>query len=144
MLSFTAEDTAGGLSIIPGMGPEDKVEITSIITDENQAIPGLDLDNVVNDEKAKPKKVPFSKPIPRNFQAQWNETPNGEIFFLLMRSIVKMNFDKSLSVTDDASGLTEVINQIVENTPGVVPLQQIAPNAIIIYGKLIPVERKYF
>lgn len=66
------------------MGPEDKVEITSIITDENQAIPGLDLDNTVNDEKPKPKKVPFSKPIPRNFQAQWNETTNGMycIFFV--------------------------------------------------------------
>ncbi|KAJ8913542.1 hypothetical protein NQ315_017093 [Exocentrus adspersus] len=105
-------------SIIPGMGPEDKVEITSIITDENQAIPGLDLDgSVVNEEKPKPKKVPFSKPIPRNFQAQWNETGD-----------------------DTAGTINEVISQIVENTPGVVPLQKIAPNAIIIYGKLIPVE----
>ncbi|CAH1115607.1 unnamed protein product [Psylliodes chrysocephalus] len=105
------------VSIIPGMGPEDKVDITTILTDENQAIPGLDLDNVVNEEKSKPKKVPFSKPIPRNFQAQWNET------------------------TDDSAGaLNEVISQIVENTPGVVPLQQLAPNAIVIYGKLIPVE----
>lgn len=43
----------------------------------------------------------------------------------------------------DETGLNEVINQLVENTPGVVPLQQIAPNAIIIYGKYIPVERKY-
>nr|CAI5848553.1 unnamed protein product [Callosobruchus analis] len=102
-------------SIIPGMGPEDKVDITSIITDENQTIPGLDYESVTNEEKSKPKKVPFSKPIPRNFQAQWNET------------------------TDDPS-FTSVINQLVENTPGVVPLQQIAPNAIIIYGKLIPVE----
>lgn len=42
----------------------------------------------------------------------------------------------------DETGLTEVINQIVENTPGVVPLQQLAPNAIVIYGKYIPVERK--
>lgn len=71
------------------MGPEDKVEITSIITDENQAIPGLDLDSVVNEDKPKMKKVPFSKPIPRNFQAQWNETTNGilniyiQIFFLI-------------------------------------------------------------
>lgn len=71
----------GNVSIIPGMGPEDKVEITSIITDENQIIPGLDLDNVVNEEKPKTKKVPFSKPIPRNFQAQWNETTNGIYFF---------------------------------------------------------------
>lgn len=77
---FTEETTPGTVSIIPGMGPEDKVEITSIITDENQAIPGLDLDSVTNDDKPKPKKVPFSKPIPRNFQAQWNETPNGNVF----------------------------------------------------------------
>lgn len=58
------------------MGPEDKVEITALIGDENTAIPGLDLDSslLVNEEKSKPKKVPFSKPIPRNFQAQWNES----------------------------------------------------------------------
>lgn len=69
------------------MGPEDKVEITSIITDENQAIPGLDLDGtVVNEEKPKPKKVPFSKPIPRNFQAQWNET-GGVYSFPIKRSL---------------------------------------------------------
>lgn len=46
--------------------------------------------------------------------------------------------------SDDASGsINDVISQIVENTPGVVPLQKIAPNAIIIYGKYIPVHRKY-
>uniref|UniRef100_A0A6P7EXK3 Pre-mRNA 3' end processing protein WDR33 n=1 Tax=Diabrotica virgifera virgifera TaxID=50390 RepID=A0A6P7EXK3_DIAVI len=106
------------ISIIPGMGPEDKVEITSILTDENQAIPGLDLDGVVNEEKAKPKKVPFSKPIPRNFQAQWNETND-----------------------DTAGALNEVITQlVVENTPGAVPLNDIAPNALYIYDKVIPVE----
>ncbi|CAH0558213.1 unnamed protein product [Brassicogethes aeneus] len=104
-------------SIIPGMGPEDKVDITSIISDGNATIPGLDLDPsaINNDDKPKAKKVPFSKPIPRNFQAQWNET-------------------------DDPGSINEVITQLVENTPGVVPLQKIAPNAIIIYGKLIPVE----
>ncbi|KAL1490489.1 hypothetical protein ABEB36_013174 [Hypothenemus hampei] len=93
-------------AVIPGMGPEDKVELTALIGDENTAIPGLDLDSnfLVNEEKSKPKKVPFSKPIPRNFQAQWNETGGPE------------------------------------STPGVVPLEKIAPNAIIIYGKLIPVE----
>lgn len=64
-------------SVIPGMGPEDKVDITSLISDANETIPGLDLDllgGVTNEDKLKPKKVPFSKPIPRNFQAQWNET----------------------------------------------------------------------
>ncbi|XP_019864967.1 pre-mRNA 3' end processing protein WDR33 isoform X2 [Aethina tumida] len=105
-------------SIIPGMGPEDKVDITSIISDGNATIPGLDLDPLANanDDKPKAKKVPFSKPIPRNFQAQWNETDDGP------------------------GSINEVLTQLVENTPGVVPLQKIAPNAIIVYGKLIPVE----
>ncbi|XP_045472295.1 pre-mRNA 3' end processing protein WDR33 isoform X2 [Harmonia axyridis] len=101
-------------SVIPGMGPEDKVDITSLISDANETIPGLDLDllgSVTNEDKTKPKKVPFSKPIPRNFQAQWNET-----------------------------GAVEVLNHLVENAPGVVPLEKITPNAIIVYGKLIPVE----
>ncbi|CAG9767546.1 unnamed protein product [Ceutorhynchus assimilis] len=93
-------------AVIPGMGLEDKVDLTSLICDENTAIPGLDLDSglLTNEDKSKPKKVPFSKPIPRNFQAQWNDTAGPE------------------------------------KVPGVVPLEKIAPNAIIIYGKLIPVE----
>lgn len=62
-------------SIIPGMGPEDKVDL-AISSDGEMAIPGLDLDMFTTnaDDKAKSKKVPYSKPIPRNFQAQWNET----------------------------------------------------------------------
>ncbi|XP_044750230.1 pre-mRNA 3' end processing protein WDR33 [Coccinella septempunctata] len=109
-------------SIIPGMGPEDKVDITSLISDANETIPGLDLDmlgGVTNEDKVKPKKVPFSKPIPRNFQAQWNETG---------------------AVEDNPGSITEVLNHLVENAPGVVPLEKINPNAIIVYGKLIPVE----
>lgn len=62
-------------SVIPGMGPEDKVD-SMLTPDGNTSIPGLDLDIFSNnaDDKAKAKKVPYSKPIPRNFQAQWNET----------------------------------------------------------------------
>lgn len=76
-------------SIIPGMGPEDKVEITSLVNDDSQTIPGLDLDLMSADDKGKAKKVPFSKPIPRNFQAQWNETGskmcgnNSQSFYFL-------------------------------------------------------------
>ncbi|XP_045472294.1 pre-mRNA 3' end processing protein WDR33 isoform X1 [Harmonia axyridis] len=109
-------------SVIPGMGPEDKVDITSLISDANETIPGLDLDllgSVTNEDKTKPKKVPFSKPIPRNFQAQWNETG---------------------AVDENPGSITEVLNHLVENAPGVVPLEKITPNAIIVYGKLIPVE----
>lgn len=106
-------------SVIPGMGPEDKIET---ISSEVTSIPGLDLDIMGggDNKETKVKKVPYSKPIPRNFQAQWNETEAEE----------------------DTNALNEVISQIVENTPGVVPLEKIEPNAIIIYGKLVPVERK--
>lgn len=100
------------------MGPEDKVEVAPS-TEGGDTIPGLDLEMFSTDDKNKAKKVPYSKPIPRNFQAQWNETG------------------------DEETSINEVLTQIVENTPGVVPLQKIAPNAIIIYGKLIPVERKF-
>jgi polyadenylation factor subunit 2 len=53
-----------------------------------------------------------------------------------------LNSSKLVIAEDAAGTINEVISQIVENTPGVVPLQKIAPSAIIIYGKLIPVDRK--
>lgn len=112
-------------SVIPGMGPEDKVEITLPSDSASMAIPGLDLDAPPSNAEDKPnktKKVPYSKPIPRNFQAQWNDTEEEG---------------------PRDSTISEVISHIVENTPGVVPLQKIAPSAIIVYGKVLPVERKY-
>lgn len=112
--------------VIPGMGPEDKVDFTESLTADTGFIPGLDLDlKNLDDKKDKEKKVPYSKPIPRNFQAQWNDTGRTE-------------------EAEDATSkeIKEVITQIVENTPGVVPLKKIAPSAIIVYGKVIPVHRK--
>ncbi|KAB0798586.1 hypothetical protein PPYR_09579 [Photinus pyralis] len=107
-------------SVIPGMGPDDKVEFT-LSSETPTTIPGLDIDitSISIEDKFKSKKVPYSKPIPRNFQAQWNETASSE--------------DGTLS---------EVINQLVENTSGVIPLQKIAQNAnaLIIGGKLIAVQ----
>lgn len=54
------------------MGPEDKVDLP--VSNDDDTIPGLDLEIFSADDKNKAKKVPYSKPIPRNFQAQWNET----------------------------------------------------------------------
>jgi hypothetical protein len=65
--------------MIPGMGPEDKVEMPNNTsfgpsTDlDPSVIPGLDFDSL-NDLQKPTKKVPYAKPIPKNFQAQWNET----------------------------------------------------------------------
>ncbi|GBP16705.1 pre-mRNA 3' end processing protein WDR33 [Eumeta japonica] len=104
-------------AVIPGMGPEDKVELFP--SDTDKVIPGLDLDTtfIPMEFEKKVKKVPYSKPIPRNFQAQWNHGPT----------------------TDDAA--TEALTQaLVESVPGALPLNQITPTAIFIYGKLITVE----
>lgn len=113
-------------SVIPGMGPEDKIDFTESLTADRGFIPGLDLDTSnVKDRGDRDKKVPYSKPIPRNFQAQWNDTGRPD--------------------EDEAASkeIKEVITQIVENTPGIVPLQKITPSAIVVYGKMIPVVRKY-
>lgn len=67
---------------IPGMGPEDKIG-EGLEVDGQQSslsglgagmIPGLDVEPSVQEVKPM-KKVPYAKPIPRNFQAQWNENP---------------------------------------------------------------------
>lgn len=83
MLSLVFTDEP---SVIPGMGPEDKIDIAdslpSFLGGSGGAIPGLDLDTSViaglTDDKSKAKKVPYAKPIPRNFQAQWNDTGKND------------------------------------------------------------------
>jgi hypothetical protein len=60
------------------MGPEDKIE-----TQEQEKepegelmIPGLDLSEEMSMKMEKPavKKTPYQKPIPKKFQAIWNDT----------------------------------------------------------------------
>ncbi len=108
------------------MGPEDKVDFTESLTSDRGFIPGLDLDtSQINDRRSdRDKKVPYSKPIPRNFQAQWNDTGRSE--------------DDDLMSKD----LKDSMTQIVE-VP-MIPLQKVAPTAIIVYGKTIPVTRKFY
>ncbi|RZF36813.1 hypothetical protein LSTR_LSTR017238, partial [Laodelphax striatellus] len=65
------------------MGPEDKVDLLSTQQEENTTvssgvIPGLDFDPLDEKNKIALKKVPYSKPIPKNFQAQWNATRNAD------------------------------------------------------------------
>lgn len=58
------ESTKDSISI-PGMAPEDRVE-SSI------SIPGLDFHSPADLHAESKKKQPFSKPIPKSFQASWN------------------------------------------------------------------------
>ncbi|CAG0921179.1 unnamed protein product [Notodromas monacha] len=80
------QDASGG-AVIPGMGieeepskqvPEIKKEPEGGFSfgddEESGAIPGFDitLDAILEDDKSR-KKLPFAKPIPKQFQQQWND-----------------------------------------------------------------------
>lgn len=107
------------------MGPEDRINADCESEDKNGGIPGLDLDHAIDEgKKFANKKVPYSKPIPRNFQAQWNEMEAEDI--------------------EQVEALNAFVNQLIETTPGAVPLNEVTPNAIILYGKMIPVECKQY
>lgn len=112
---------------IPGMGPEDKIDFTESLTADRGFIPGLDLDtsSLPDNKDKKDKKVPYSKPIPRNFQAQWNDTGN--------------RVDEEDSASKE---IKDVITQIVENKPSAPTSQPIA-TAIVVYNRKIDVIRKY-
>lgn len=102
------------------MGLDDKVDFTESLTAERDYIPGLDLESDYDRHR---EKRPYSKPIPRKFQAQWNDM--GKV-------------DEEAASQE----IKEVITQIVENTPGAMS-QKVAPSSIIVYGKLIHVKRKF-
>ena len=86
---------------------------------------GTPFANVTNfNEKMREKKIPYSKPIPRNFQAQWNEANK---------------YDDHHVASDE---IKDVISQIVESNPSVPP-QKMAPSAIIVCDRVIQVQRKY-
>lgn len=91
-------------------------------------IPGLDLDI----SSLRDKKIPFNKPIPKNFQAQWN---------------VENKYDEVYGTTahDSASILEcvrDVIGKVIQRMPGIMPLDDLKPEKIQIYGKEIDVVRK--
>lgn len=139
--------------VIPGMGmgPEDRMEFGDMpmpmndltTTISNQAvnnpepisadhgiIPGLDLDT--SSLRDREKKTPYSKPIPKNFQAQWNEPEKGDEMY-------------GLTAHDTGSILTcvrEVISQMIEQIPGTISLSELKPEKLVVYGKEIEITRE--
>lgn len=95
----------------------------------NGVIPGLDLDlSAVRD-----KKVPYNKPIPKNFQAHWN---------------VDSGVDEMYGTTahDSASILTcvrDVLTKMLQRMPGIIQLNDLKPETVQIYGKEIEVQREF-
>ncbi|KAK8751366.1 hypothetical protein OTU49_014413, partial [Cherax quadricarinatus] len=126
--------------IIPGMGPEDKVEEAESTGPET--IPGLDFDSSGFDRFS--KKTPYAKPIPKTFQAAWNAAGG------LDEEIEEENSATSWVVTDSAALFSLPANiegEMVytddgdELPPGSVPLNTIKANSILYCGFLIPLEK---
>lgn len=43
---------------------------------------------------------------------------------------------------EQVEAINAFVNQLIETTPGAVTLNEVAPSAIILHGKMITVERK--
>ncbi|XP_035218148.1 pre-mRNA 3' end processing protein WDR33-like isoform X1 [Stegodyphus dumicola] len=74
-------DDSGTISSIPGMGleyglPEHLKPQENNFEDEVTVIPGLDFtsEESATEKSTQQKKIPFSKPIPKQFQQQWMES----------------------------------------------------------------------
>ncbi|KAG8182502.1 hypothetical protein JTE90_020417 [Oedothorax gibbosus] len=80
MEDFADYDDTGTISAIPGMGleyglPDHLKPKENSYEDSTPVIPGLDFTSEESTEKAAAtKKIPFSKPIPKQFQQQWMES----------------------------------------------------------------------
>lgn len=97
-------------------------EVTSeaaMETGDRDYIPGLDLDGSdANADRLKDKKVPYSKPIPRNFQAQWND------------------MGKPDEAGDTSREIKDVITQLEGN-----PDRSSLPTAMMVSGRRITILR---
>lgn len=130
-------------AVIPGMGPEDKVEFTESLTADKGFIPGLDLDagSRAAMDRDREKKVPYSKPIPRNFQVQWAGPRRADD-----PSVLSIHDELAARESKDSSnGLTH--QQISENTlEGILAsgmLNGLDPQTIVgvfVYGRFIRVH----
>lgn len=116
---------------IPGMAPEDRVE-----GDARLSIPGLDFSGPSLDPMIDQRKLPFAKPIPENFQSNWNkagaEPDRG----------VKRAFGEREG-SSFRGGPGQAQDNRKENVPPVnsISLQQLQQEAtaIVAKGKIIPI-----
>ncbi|EDV43791.1 uncharacterized protein Dana_GF16340 [Drosophila ananassae] len=129
-------------AVIPGMGPEDRVEFTESLTADKGFIPGLDLDPSRSAaDRDREKKVPYSKPIPRNFQVQWAGPRRADD-----PSVLSIHDELAArEAKDSTSGLNQ--QQISENTlEGIVAsgmLNGLDPQTIVgvfVYNRFIRVH----
>lgn len=91
-------------------------------------IPGLDLDvSIVRD-----KNSSFNKIIPKKMQSQWKDEGRLDEMY-------------GITAHDPESILTcvrEIVTKMVTSIPGVIPLADLKPEKLQVYGKEIDVQRK--
>lgn len=112
------------------MGPEDKIEFTESLTADKGFIPGLDVDpnsTISSADSKDSKKVPYSKPIPRNFQAHWNDTGKMDDEEPQPRDVDNRDYPRAPPVEQPVA--------VPQPTPQ--PVQTIC--GILVYEKFIPV-----
>lgn len=108
--------------VIPGMGIEENNEFddsqpthhdvqSESNTLDNGIIPGLDFAGGFD------KKAPYTKPIPKSFQAQWN-------------------------VEGGKDGIQGIMAKLMERLPGIVKWDTQRPDKIIVYGKEFDIRRR--
>lgn len=155
---------------IPGMGPDDKIETDGADGQLGQSslsllsagmIPGLDVEPLAQDSKAT-KKVPYAKPIPRHFQAQWNEnSANKKPAILPTPNVLSTSADEDedyvLGVDPVAFGMEQLgratltlfgmpandpekMQELLDTVQSLPAAQLPVPTAVIIDGTILSIE----
>jgi polyadenylation factor subunit 2 len=104
--------------------PQEESSTSNAEPADTAIIPGLDLEA--------PAKKPFIKPIPKNFQEQWN-----------VESKVEKPHGRSNDSFDILKNAQTVLLGVMERLPGVLRIEESRPNKVIIFGKEIDVKREY-
>jgi polyadenylation factor subunit 2 len=110
----------GGASMESSQKDENSVSSSNAEAIDNGAIPGLDLDGGKNEKK------PYSKPIPRNFQAQWNVNEKNE--------------KSSHNPSNIIECIQHVVTRINERLPGLIKIDNLRSDRIIVSGRDLDIK----
>lgn len=102
--------------------PEEVTANNDNLEDDNGVIPGLDLDA--------PAKKPFIKPIPKNFQEQWNVDSKND------------KSSKGTNPTEVLKNVQAVISKVNERLPGVIRIDEQRPNKVTLFGREVEIKRE--
>jgi len=125
---------ADAQSTIPGMGLEDIEEEDSNKTlVDNNTIPLLDIASTEETTKVRQiKKIPYSKPIPKNFQKFWNEYKTND-------EIIEDDAEENLGPDSDV--VNNVVESLMDLIPGSRPASELKPESLLVYGQMIKVDQ---